>query len=185
MMSRKVSTLLRRPADQAFRASRPAIEVVRAYPPRFQTTTDASRRLKLQPWVDRPGGHEGEKKIGGRPSVPELAALGEAHRPGPPTRGRGVDRDKHPFACMRRCRIAPARDPVACCGGGAVAGEAGRATSPIAGTRDTASSPSHAIMRATAAAPYRVPALVVGRSPYVATPASRRRSSPRRAFRAR
>ena len=34
--------------------------------------------------------------------------------------------------------------------------------------------PPHAIMRATAAAPYRVQALVVGRSPCVATPASRR-----------
>jgi hypothetical protein len=44
------------------------------------------------------------------------------------------------FDCTRRCRIARARDAVACCGGGAVAGEAGRATSP-AGTRDTATSP--------------------------------------------
>jgi hypothetical protein len=154
MMSRKVSTPLRRPADQAFRASRPAIEVARAYPPRFQTTTDASRRLKLQPWVDRPGGHEGEKKIGAAPSVPELAALGEAHRPGPPTRVcRGDEGSSILFDCMRRCRIVPVRDPVACCGGRTVAGEAGRATSPIGGTRDTASGLSRAIMRATAAAP--------------------------------
>jgi hypothetical protein len=43
----------------------------------------------------------------------------------------------------RRCRR---------CGGGAVVG-GGPSSSPIAGTRHTASRPSHAIMRAMAAAP--------------------------------
>jgi hypothetical protein len=134
---------------------------------------------------DRPGEPMGgEKNRGAAPSVPEFAAMREAHRPGTQLE---VEASALAISILSpsagRCRIAPARNPLACCGGGAVAAEAGRATSP--GTRDTAGSPSHAIMRATAAAPYRVLALVVGRSPYAATPASRRRSSPRRASRAR
>jgi hypothetical protein len=53
----------------------------------------------------------------------------------------------------RRCRIAPARDPVACCGGGSAAGEAGRSRVSNCGDATTASDPSHSINRAKGAAP--------------------------------
>ncbi len=69
----------------------------------------------------------------------------------PPNRGRGRrPGNKHAFRLRAAVGLLRVEAPTAA---RAVGGEAGRATSPIAGTRDTASSPSHAIMRAMAAAP--------------------------------
>jgi hypothetical protein len=65
------------------------------------------------------------KKNRPRPSVPEFAAMRWDPRPSPPTRvGRGDEVSRNAFRLQARC------------GDGAV-GQV-RATSPIAGTRDTA-----------------------------------------------
>jgi hypothetical protein len=112
----------------------------RPIPGLILTTTDASRRRKAQPKADRPGEPTtGRKKSGAAPSVPELAAMGEAHRPGCPSRFAGVALSTSILSpAGRRCRIATARDPLACCGGGPVAGGRpeplllGRATLPAA-----------------------------------------------------
>src|ERR1700734_2955335 len=115
------------------------------------------------------------QKISGRPSVPDLDAPGRGSCRAPPkieveSVGRGIS---FLLGYARRGRIAPARAPCRLLRrwGNSRGGRPSHFLQ-LLGTRGTASSPSHAIIQATAAALHRVPALVVGRSPYVATPAS-------------
>jgi hypothetical protein len=99
----------------------------------------------------------GIKKIWGRPSVPDPDAprRGSSARP-PKLVSRASGRRQECFRVRAPLSFVSTRNPVASLRWPGIAGGANRATSPIAGTRDTAISLSHAIMRAMAAAPYRV-----------------------------